>query len=330
MTGSPSAAGPLIYGVPLALWIAVGVAVLSAVVTLASVVLSNCISRRNLRDQLKRGGEQFAAQVAHDSEQLERRLAHEADQRDRERTMSLRREVYLEAAEALAHANTLLGRMSDIENDQKVLGEELATDLGKIAKIHIVGSDRTIQAVMDYANALGPAVIELVAKRGPLMIRKADIAHQQTFIDVALAERKRFTAVMQQLNLDGVTDQSKRERILAQSRIATEAHESHIAAMGELWRLQLEGIFDIVRHSLALVDRVTRLLPPAILAVRSEMELPLAPHWYASLWIEQLANVRAVTERLLASLRESSEKQSAEAAPKLNPPPAPPKAPFQR
>ncbi len=65
MTGSPSAAGPLIYGVPLALWIAVGVAVLSAVVTLASVVLSNCISRRNLRDQLKRGGEQFAAQVAH-------------------------------------------------------------------------------------------------------------------------------------------------------------------------------------------------------------------------------------------------------------------------
>jgi len=330
MTGSPSAAGPLIYGVPLALWIAVGVAVLSAIVTLASVVLSNCISRRNLRDQLKRGAEQFAAQLAHDSEQLERRLAHETDQRDRERTMSLRREVYLEAAEALAHANTLLGRMSDIENDQKVLGEELATDLAKIAKIHIVGSDRTIQAVMDYANALGPAVIELVAKRGPLLIRKADIAHQQTFIDVALAERKRFTAMMQQLNLDGVNDQSKRERILAQSRIATEAHESQIAAMGELWRLQMEGIFDIMRHSLALVDRVTRLLPPAILAIRSEMELPLAPHWYASLWIEQLANVRAVTERLLASLRESSEKQSAEAAPKSNPPPAPPRPPFRR
>jgi hypothetical protein len=330
MTGSPSAAGPLIYGVPLALWIAVGVAVLSTIVTLASVVLLNCNSRRNLRDQLKRGAEQFTAQLAHDTEQLERRLAHEADQRDRERTTSLRREVYLEAAEALAHANTLLGRMSDIENDQTVLGEELAADLAKIAKIHIVGSDRTIQAVMDYANALGPAVIELAAKRRPLMIRKADIAHEQASIDATLAERRRFAAMMQQFNLDGVNDQSKRERILAQSRIAKEAHESHIAAMGALSRLQLEGIFDTVRHSLALVDTVTRLLPPAILAVRSEMELPLAPHWYASLWIEQLANVRAVTERLLASLRESSEKQSAEAAPKLNPPPAPPKAPSQR
>jgi hypothetical protein len=296
MTGSPSAAGPLIYGVPLALWIAVGVAVLSAIVTLASVVLLNCNSRRNLRHQLKRGAEQFAAQLAHDSEQLERRLTHEADQRDRERAMSLRREVYLEAAEALAHANTLLGRMSDIENDQEVLEQELAADLAKIAKIHIVGSDRTIQAVMDYANALAPAVIELVAKRGPLMIRKADIA----------------------------------ERILAQSRMVTEARDSHVAAMGELWRLQTEGIFDIVRHSLALVDRVTRLLPPAILAIRSEMELPLAPHWYASLWIEQLANVRAVAERLLGSLRETGEKKSTEAATKSNPPPAPPRAPIQR
>ena len=34
MSGSQSVAGPLIYGVPLALWIAVGVALLSAIVTL--------------------------------------------------------------------------------------------------------------------------------------------------------------------------------------------------------------------------------------------------------------------------------------------------------
>jgi hypothetical protein len=315
-----SAAGPLIFSVPLALWIAVGVAVLSAIVTLVSVSLSNRNSRRNLREQLRRNAEQFAAQLVHDSQQLERRLTYEADQRDRERTMSLRREVYLGAAEALAHANALVGRMADIENDQRVLGEEFAADLAKVAKVHIVGSRATVQAVMDYVNALAPGFIELAAKRGPLMVRKSGIAQEQTFIDAALAERKRFTAMLQQLNLDGVTDKSKRDAILAQNAIATKTHESHIAAQGELWRLQLEGIFDIVRHSLALADKVTRLLPPAILAVRSEMDLPLDAAWYASLWEEQLANVRAVTERLLESLRE----QSAGAAPKTPPAPAPP------
>jgi hypothetical protein len=36
--------------------------------------------------------------------------------------MSLRREVYLSAAEAMIHANGLIGRRTDIENDQRVLG----------------------------------------------------------------------------------------------------------------------------------------------------------------------------------------------------------------
>jgi DNA-binding NarL/FixJ family response regulator len=75
MSDSPSAAGPLIHGVPLALWIAVGVALLAAVVTLVGVLLSNRNSRRNLSEQLKRGAEQFAAQAAHDSRQHERTLA---------------------------------------------------------------------------------------------------------------------------------------------------------------------------------------------------------------------------------------------------------------
>jgi fructose-specific component phosphotransferase system IIB-like protein len=314
---NPQAATPIaFFGVPLALLLTLLATVVVGLLSAATAVLvvwrSNANSRRNQREQLERNAEQFAAQLAHDSAQLDRRLAHEADQRDRERTMSLRREVYLEAAEALAHANTLLGRMSDIENDQRALGKELATDLAKVAKIHIVGSDRTVQAVMNYGNTLGPAIIELVAKRVPLMIRKAAIAHEQTFIDAALAERKRFTAMLQQLNLDGITDEAKRGRILAQSAIATKNHEAHIAALNELWRVQLEDMQDIVSHSLALADRVTRLLPVAILAVRSEMELPLDAEWYAGLWSEQLANLKRVTENMLESLRKSSEQRAAD------------------
>jgi hypothetical protein len=251
MPESASAAGPLIYGIPLALWIAVGVAVLSGIITLVSVSLSNGNSRRNLR-----------AQLAHDSEQLERRLAYEADQRDRERKMSLRREIYLEAAAALTHANGLIGRITNIENDQKMLGDEFATDLSKIAKVHIVGSDQTVQAIMGYVNVLGPSFMELVAKRAPLMTRKAAIDLEGTFVDAALAERKRFTAMMQQLSLDGVTDESKWGPIRRQSEIATEAYASHAAQKNELWCEQVEGIIAIVRDSLALTDKLVRLLPP--------------------------------------------------------------------
>jgi hypothetical protein len=271
-----------------------------------------------------RGAAQFSEQVAHNSQQLERRLAYEADQRERERKMSLRREVYLEAAAALANANTLIGRLANVENDQKALADELASDLSKIAKVHIVGSDQTVNAIMNYANVLGPSFTELLVERVPLMLRKAAIDLQGTFVDAALAERKRFTAMMQQLNLESVTDPNKWDPIRRQSDFAAKAYESHAATKNELWREQMEGIFAIVRHSLTLTDKLTRLLPPAILAVRSEMDLPLDPEWYAGLWSEQLANMKIVTEKLLASLKESVGKGSDGALTKLNPPPTPP------
>jgi hypothetical protein len=298
------------YGVPLSIWLtllaSVFVAVISAVTAMIVVWCSNANSQKNIHDQIERDSEQFAAQLAHDSEQLERRLAHEADQRERERKMSLRREVYLEAAAALTLANSLIGRITNLDNDQKALGDELITHLSKIAKVHIVGSAQTVQAIMNYVNVLGPSFADLVAERVPLMIRKAAIDLEGTFVDAALAERKRFTAMMQQLNLDRVTDPAKWDPIRRQSEIAAEMYASHAATKNELWRAQVEGIFAIVHHSLALADKLVRLLPPAILAVRSEIDMPLDAAWYAGLLSEQLANMKIVTEKLLASLKQST------------------------
>jgi hypothetical protein len=59
------------------------------------------------------------ASMEHDSRQLERKLEAEATERVSEREMSLRREVYLEAASALVHLQTLLGQASNIEYDQR-------------------------------------------------------------------------------------------------------------------------------------------------------------------------------------------------------------------
>lgn len=299
--------GPLIYSVPLGLWVTVGVALLSAGAAVLVAWRSNANARRNIEKQLRRSAEEFDRKLDHESAQLALQLHHDADQRDRERQMALRREVYLEAAAALTHANGLIGRITNIENDQKMLGDEFATDLSKIAKVHIVGSDQTVQAIMNYVNVLGPSFTELTAMRVPLMIRKAAIDLEGTFVDAALAERKRFAAMMQQLNLDQETDSAKWDPIHRQSEIAAETYRSHALRKQELWREQVDGIFVIVRHSLSLVDKLVRLLPAAILAVRTEMEMPLEPEWYASLWSDQLANMKVVTDDLLASLKRSSE-----------------------
>jgi hypothetical protein len=296
------------YGVPLSIWLtllaSVVVAVISAATAMIVVGRSNANSRENLRQQLQRSSNQFGNQLDHDSLQLERKLAAEAEERDRERKMSLRREVYLEAAAALTLANSLIGRITNLDNDQKALGDELITYLSKIMKVHIVGSQQTIQAVADYVKVLGPAFTDLMGLRLPLMIRKAAIDLEGTFVDTALAERKRFTAMMQQLNLDRVTDPAKWEPIRAQSNLAAETYASHAATKDALGREQVKGVFAIVRHSLVLAEKLGRLFPPALLAVRSEMDMPLDPEWYTSLWSEQLENMQIATEKFLTSIEE--------------------------
>lgn len=94
MTDPQSSAVLLVYGIPIAIWAALGVAVLTTISTLIGVWRSNANSRRNINKQLK-----------HDANQRKLQLAHDADQRNRDREMSLRREVDLEAASALVQLN---------------------------------------------------------------------------------------------------------------------------------------------------------------------------------------------------------------------------------
>jgi hypothetical protein len=42
----------------------------------------------------------------------------------------------------------------------------------QLAKVQMVGSDKTVEAVMRYVNEVGPAFIELLVRRAPIAIRK--------------------------------------------------------------------------------------------------------------------------------------------------------------
>jgi hypothetical protein len=301
MTDAQSAAGPLIHGIPLALWVTIIVAVLSPIITLISVGRSNGASRKNLKDQ----------------------LAHDADQRDRERKMSLRREVYLQAAEALAHANTLIGRLSNPNSDEHAIAEEWAKDLVTISKTHIVGNDETVAAVMTYVNVLGPAFLEMLGRRVPLVLRKQMIETHDGLARKADLDRERLLALMQEYNLQLVKDQEKRDALNVQFEIAsnTSASQHHMA---------LELRLSQVREQLAVTERVqalarlnTKLLPEAVLAVRKEMDLPLDRIAYERLWAAQQEKMEQAWGPLIAQTQAMIAQLERDAA-KLKQPPAPP------
>jgi type II secretory pathway pseudopilin PulG len=283
---------PAFYGVPLALWLTllatVVVGILSAAAAIVVVWRSNANSRKNLREQLDRGGRQFGNQLEHDSRQLERKLEAEATERVREREMSLRREVYLEAASALIHLQTLLGQASNIAYNDKDLMAEFAKDQATIAKTHIVGSPETVAAVMSFVGDVGPAFLELLTRRAPLLIRKSAIETHSVLLGKAASERDRFIGMMKEYNLERSNDPARFKAIEKQHEFANSQWEYHDKIrqklLGEQAKEQLtvaERVFELSRKIL-----VTR-LPDAVLAVRKEMEMPLDREFYEALWQEQ-------------------------------------------
>jgi hypothetical protein len=147
-------------------WAALTGAAIASGVSLLTSILSNRNSRKQLRMQLQ----------------------DNALQRDRDRAMALRRDVYLPAAEAIAHMQVTLGRLLDLDVDQTEIGRQMCADLSTLAKVHLVAKEPTVKALMAHQAVFMPGYLELTILRGTLLIHKAGIANHQKYIDGAEAD----------------------------------------------------------------------------------------------------------------------------------------------
>jgi hypothetical protein len=291
------------YGVPLAVWLTLLASVLVGILSSATTIIvmwrSNANSRKNLHEQLNHNAKQARDQLIQDSNHFGNQLDHDERQRNRERAMALRRDVYLPAADALAHIQLSLGHLTDLNADQMAIGRQLAVDLGTLAKTHLVASEATVRALMIYQKALMPAYTELVLLRAPLLIKKAAIDDHQKYIDRADAEIQRIVQLMKQHNISGNTDKAAFDRLVAQSTIEQNARKNHSDKQLALHRDMGLGQIALAERMAKLVADTASLIPDAIIFCRQELELPIDPVEYRNLYAEQQgAAKRVMTEAI--------------------------------
>lgn len=313
MTDVRAGGGPNFYGIPLALWLTVIAAVLSAFVALIIAWRSNVATRRSLAEQLARhwrevknqlkldaeergkqradDDERLSKQFAHDAEQRDKQLAHSAEQNERERRMSLLREVYLDATAALTHLLMLLGRAAHVEYDEKVLLNEFSTNQAKLAKVHLIGTETTVDAIMTYMNELSPALFELIIRRVPLAIRRRAIDAHVDLMNKAGADRERYLTMMQQSPPEGMRDSQTWQAVEARYRLANEQFTLQQNTTAKLREEQMDEQLEIARRGVNLMAQISRVLPGAVAAVRSEMDLPLDRRRYEQLWNVQISKL---------------------------------------
>jgi len=258
---------------------AAGVALLAAVGSFVGTCLTLRNSRRTMQEQLK----------------------HDARERDRERTMALKRDVYIPIVEAVGHAQAALGQLTNTDVDNNVLAVQIAEDLAKMAKVHVVGSEPTIAAMMEYLKVLSPGYFQLMLARAGLISRNQAIAQESARIAAAEAAIDRFKQLSGELHIAGDGEaQAGRLRDLVQSEMQT--HQEHTARRAKLIQEQAAAQLCMFNDLLAVLGQLADLLPPVVLWARRDLDMALNESEYRQLFRAQqeamMQAARTVQENL--------------------------------
>jgi hypothetical protein len=228
--------------------------------------------------------------------QLRMQLQHEAQQRDRERAMALRRDVYLPAAEALVRGQQALGQLADLDVPIQETQGKLLNALAVTAKIHLVGAEPTVRAVMAYNSRLMPAFLELLQLRLPLAIREQQAKGHQGSAERAFADLNRTNELMKQFNLSGQTDQAAWARLVHQSEGEQKILQEHLGIMNQLRTDNMLAQQAMGRRASDLGIELARCFPDALLAARTELGLAIDDATYRELFAKQEADVIKATD----------------------------------
>lgn len=147
---------------------------LGSLITFLGVLISNRENRKRLEIQLK----------------------HDAEIKIIERKASMRREVYLSAAEELVKANNYLGSLAQIDPVKTNIADGLQGFFASAAKLGLVSEQETGKALNNLVLAYSALFFRLLSKVSPINDSRADIDIINYHYEESQIEIKRVLAAM--------------------------------------------------------------------------------------------------------------------------------------
>ncbi|MES2182230.1 MAG: chromosome partitioning protein ParA [Pseudomonadota bacterium] len=211
-----------------------------------------------------------------------------------EREKSIKKEVYLDAVEALTRTQSTITNLSNLHIDDKTISSQMENNSGVIAKVQIVGSEKTVKYVTTIISAIATAFLELILERIDLVNRKNKIALLEEFRTKAHSEVERCISIMGNLNLEGNSDEHKWDTLKRNIEFQSKTRDDYAKEINSLTK---EQNFELLAFSNKCVERsfqITTLLPDVVLAIREELGLTISNEAYVDIFNKHIEEGRQV------------------------------------
>jgi hypothetical protein len=203
-----------------------------------------------------------------------------ARERDRERVMTLKRDVYMPAVDAVMGLHRLLIEIADLERPVADIERRTTELISKLSAINVVGSANTVAVITAFELRCMTASIQLRAQR---RFTKPIADSSAALFAKIKAEPRTSIALSEEVARD-----ERYKRL-----------EAVIEGDTRQFNADLSATFKLVKMSLEKAREVDELVPPIILAFRKELGLALDQEAYLKVWRESSAAGYAYAERVL-------------------------------
>ncbi|MDE1315683.1 chromosome partitioning protein ParA [Vibrio aestuarianus] len=219
-----------------------------------------------------------------------------------EREKLLKKEVYLESFEALSKYQNILAVLSNLEVPNQVLTDSFSSSAAQVSKVTLVGSEATVKSLTIFMGEVAAAYMSLLLDRGNLVIRKNHIDFLETYRKKHIDEIERCLTIMQNMNLEGVTDQGAWERVNRSFESQCEARDKVASEIEENLVIQNHEHSKFGQRCMDEFFRVNDLAPHLLLSIRAELDLDLDETEYLKIHAENTRKGKAVFENFMESL----------------------------
>lgn len=224
-------------------------------------------------------------------------LAHESAEKDKDRIHSLRKDVYLRAAEAMAEVGNYLGKIPQLDPTKENIADGLSGFFVASIKLQLVSESGTAKLANELAARYSEILFALLAKASPIHTLQAAIQIASEFYDQKQAEVARVLVEMTQLNESGCADSLRFEAL---KRSFEHSHQA-VTQLGEDRIKSFEERNLAMReYTIALLKEMRSVGPLQMrltTAIRSELALATEVSDYG-------AEAQANFERIDRSMRE--------------------------
>jgi len=216
---------------------------------------------------------------------------HEVKLRNKERDLNMRREIFMDAMEAISAGITAISRFSELSETPETLMQSYSKLTSKLGKVTIVGQNETIEALANFQLEINGAFLRMSAKREKfdrLLQSSQSIETEIKTLNEKIGElNEKVTRA--KLNQESQLNQGFQSEIkqLQDELSKKKSLEEEIG--GQLY----QTVAELVKTSMAEVSALNKLIVPLISLMRSELELPFNEEHFAQ-----------ITERGNAALEE--------------------------